>query len=647
MPVPQTLGKYEIRHRLGRGSMGTVHQGWDTVLERLVAIKTMHFSAEADSEEIAEQRTRFHREARTAASLIHPNIAIVHDYGESDGTPYIVMEFVDGQPLKELLAGPQRLALPRIAAIMEDLLSGLGRIHAAGAVHRDIKPANLMLTSNGQMKIVDFGIARIEGSTLTMTGFSPGTLAYMSPEQRAGRQVDWRSDLCSSGMVLYEMLTGQTPLDSDVPGPSLVSKTAPAALDAVVLKAMARLPGDRYQSAEAFAAALKAALVPPEAGDKKDTGSKTPDTPGRRKHWLLAGSAALAVAVGLVAYEPVVPALTPAPDPVKVVAQPPSVPPPVPSPPEPVRLVAPTSPPTPAILSVIRDFPAGPELVLLPEGSFTMGIPEAESKREGSNYDDGARPLHPVTIPRRFYMGKFTVTRGEYAAFIAEKGERPAGDGCYGVVQAKDGTWSFAWKKEFSWRDPGFSQDDRHPAVCVSHEDAEAYVAWLSGKTGKSYRLPSEAEWEYAARAVTSASAPFLARYWGNDRGPACAHANVSDATLARQSKVAKPDPEQYFACDDKFAFTAPVGSFKPNAFGLHDVLGNVRQRTRDCWHDSYKDSPPTDGSAWATTGDCGRRVLRGASWYYNPGLVRAGIRGWGDTGDRGSLTGFRVARTY
>ena len=319
----------------------------------------------------------------------------------------------------------------------------------------------------------------------------------------------------------------------------------------------------------------------------------------------------------------------------------------VPPPPPPV-----VKPPEPASLSVTRDCPTCPELVLLPEGSFTMGVPPGEEEREKvpASYRGLSEPQHMVTIPRRFHMGKFTVTRGEYAAFIAETGERPVGDGCWILSKGNDGSWSYNKKAGLSWRDPGFQQTpspDRYPVVCVNHEDAEAYVAWLSKKTGKSYRLPSEAEWEYAARAMTSASAPSLARYWGNERGPACLHANVADATLARQMNIAKPDPENFFACTDKFAFTAPVGSFKANAFALHDMLGNVWQWTGDCWHENYKDSPPTDGSAWNTTGNCGRRVLRGASWNNNPWLVRAGYRDRNSAGDRVTGTGFRVARTY
>ncbi len=300
---------------------------------------------------------------------------------------------------------------------------------------------------------------------------------------------------------------------------------------------------------------------------------------------------------------------------------------------------------------VTRDCTTCPQLVLLPQGSFTMGVPPGEEEREKmpAQYRGWSEPLHVVTIPRPFHMGKFTVTRGEYAAFIAETGERPVGDGCY-TLALKDNKWSYVKKEGLTWRDPGFPQTpspDRHPVVCVSHDDALAYLAWLSKKTGKTYRLPSEAEWEYAARAVTSASAPSLARYWGNERDPACLFANVADATLARRLNIARPDTEKFFGCNDKFAFTAPVGSFKANAFALHDMLGNVWQWTGDCWHENYSGSPPTDGSAWNTTGDCGRRVLRGASWNNNPRVVRAGYRGRDITGDRGSNAGFRVARTY
>src|SRR5262249_46599041 len=153
--------------------------------------------------------------------------------------------------------------------------------------------------------------------------------------------------------------------------------------------------------------------------------------------------------------------------------------------------------------------------------------------------------------------------------------------------------------------------------VCVSFEDAQRYVQWLSRKTGKLYRLPTEAEWEYAARAGTT-----TARFWGDGRERACDFANVADFTGAETLNWNKGNQDQVFQCRDGYANTAPVGSFRPNAFGLYDMLGNVFQWTEDCYHNSY-DAAPSDGSAW-TTGECKYRVLRGGSWNVSPRSVRS-----------------------
>ena len=234
-----------------------------------------------------------------------------------------------------------------------------------------------------------------------------------------------------------------------------------------------------------------------------------------------------------------------------------------------------------------------PEMVLIPPGEFMMGIPKQESRREQTD-DDKARPVHKVSIARPFWMGKNPVTRGEYAAFVA--------DTAYDAGGGK-------------WRDPGFPQTDRDPVVNVSAEDAEAYAAWLSRKTKRSYRLPSEAEWEYAARAGTQ-----TARYWGDGFEDAPRYAHVRGRG------------------------TAPVGERVANGFGLHDMLGNVWEWTADMWHDSYRGAP-ADGSAWST-GNSGRCVLRGGSWNLDPRRVRAGVRSGIVRGSRGSLAGFRLSRT-
>jgi tRNA A-37 threonylcarbamoyl transferase component Bud32 len=274
MSTLQTLGKYEIRRQLGRGAMGIVYEGWDPVIKRQVAIKTVRLPDTVD-DETADELARFRREAEAAGRLNHPNVVGVFDYGEAAGVAYIVMEYVDGPTLKLLLDQNEKFAPPRIVQIMEDLLAGLQFSHERGVVHRDIKPANLMLTHSGQAKITDFGIARIESSSMTQAGTVLGTPAYMSPEQFLGQVVDARSDIYSSGVLLYQLLTGERPfaggtssimhkaLNTEAPSPSQISVTAPRRFDAVVQRAMAKRPEDRFASAKAFADAIRAAFAAP------------------------------------------------------------------------------------------------------------------------------------------------------------------------------------------------------------------------------------------------------------------------------------------------------------------------------------------------------------------------------------------------
>ncbi len=273
-----TLGKYEIRQVLGRGAMGVVYEGWDPSIQRRVAIKTVPVSDATDAETL-EQIARFRREAQAAGRLTHPNIVSVYDYGETPELAYIVMEFVDGPTLKDMLEKQERFALPDILKIMRDLLAGLEFSHERGVVHRDIKPANLMLTSadrtKSRTKISDFGIARIESSNMTQAGTMMGTPNYMSPEQFMGQTVDPRTDIYSSGVLLYQLLTGERPfegglsalmhkvLHTEPPAPSQISVTVSPAMDAVVKKAMAKRPDDRFPSAAAFLDALNAAAAAP------------------------------------------------------------------------------------------------------------------------------------------------------------------------------------------------------------------------------------------------------------------------------------------------------------------------------------------------------------------------------------------------
>jgi sulfatase modifying factor 1 len=278
-----------------------------------------------------------------------------------------------------------------------------------------------------------------------------------------------------------------------------------------------------------------------------------------------------------------------------------------------------------------------PEMVMIPAGRFIMGVPDAEEIRENTptNLRHLGSPQHAVTIPQAFDLGKYLITRDEFAAFVNEAGYSIP-QGCWTIVGGRTGVNS----PNRDWRDPGFPQTGRHPVVCVNRADAEAYAAWLSKRTGERYRLPTEAEWEYAARAGTT-----TARYWADDRDGEQRNANVADLSLMREL-TAKPedqDPLGYVPWDDGFPFTSPVGSFVPNQFGLYDMLGNVWEWTADCWHQNYKGAP-VDGSAW-TTGDCRTRVLRGASWGNYPGAVRSGLRSGNYANVRSSYYGFRLAR--
>ncbi len=269
---------------------------------------------------------------------------------------------------------------------------------------------------------------------------------------------------------------------------------------------------------------------------------------------------------------------------------------------------------------VFRDCADCPEMVVIPAGSFRMG------DLNSGGYDD-EKPVHRVTIPRPFAVGKYEVTRGEFSAFVNDTGYGTSG-GCYYWTGSQ-----VEKSKSRNWRSPGFSQTDRDPVVCVNWDDAKAYVRWLSRKVGKEYRLPSESEWEYMARAGGTAKYPF-----GDSEGFLCEYGNGADRSTGFGWKNK--------SCSDGYGEkTAPVGSFKPNNFRVYDTVGNASEWVEDCWHDSYRGAP-SGGDAWTTGGNCRVRVLRGGSWVSDPGDLRSAVRVGITTGNRYDYVGFRVART-
>ncbi|CAM5494740.1 Stk1 family PASTA domain-containing Ser/Thr kinase [Streptomyces aurantiogriseus] len=277
MEEPRRLGgRYELGHVLGRGGMAEVYLAHDTRLGRTVAVKTLR----ADLARDPSFQARFRREAQSAASLNHPAIVAVYDTGEDyiDGVsiPYIVMEYVDGSTLRELLHSGRKLLPERAMEMTIGILQGLEYAHRSGIVHRDIKPANVMLTRNGQVKVMDFGIARAMGDagmTMTQTAAVIGTAQYLSPEQAKGEQVDARSDLYSTGCLLYELLTVRPPFVGDSPvavayqhvreepqPPSVFDPEISPEMDAIVLKALVKDPNYRYQSADEMRVDIEACL---------------------------------------------------------------------------------------------------------------------------------------------------------------------------------------------------------------------------------------------------------------------------------------------------------------------------------------------------------------------------------------------------
>jgi serine/threonine-protein kinase len=244
-----TIGKYEIRRELGRGAMGVVYEGYDPMIKRIVALKTIR--ADQLAGENAEAAiARFRREAQAAGRLSHPNIVSIYDIGEDAGTWYIAMEFVHGRELKNYFEANERFAPADIVRIMTQILDALGYSHRLGVIHRDIKPANVIILADGGVKVADFGIAHIESSNMTQAGTVMGTPSYMSPEQIMGLPVDGRSDLFSAGVILYQFLTGERPfagsatatmhkvLEEDPLPPSRFNVQVPGTMDAVVRKAL-------------------------------------------------------------------------------------------------------------------------------------------------------------------------------------------------------------------------------------------------------------------------------------------------------------------------------------------------------------------------------------------------------------------------
>lgn len=266
------VGHYEVIKELGRGAMGIVYLGKDTVGHRNVAVKTLQIDT-IDPQDLLSSRERFFREAESAKQLSHPAIVKVYEAGEDRGTAYFAMEVLEGVTLKEFCAKRGSLSVKRVAEIVAQVAEALAYAHSKGVVHRDIKPQNVMILANGDIKVTDFGIARLVGVSQTQTGAVLGTPNYMSPEQLVGAKVDGRSDLFSLGVVFYELLTGTKPFqarniaellrlhETHAPAPpSTLRAEVPASLDAIAMRALQRDLAQRYQEGGHMASDLRTAM---------------------------------------------------------------------------------------------------------------------------------------------------------------------------------------------------------------------------------------------------------------------------------------------------------------------------------------------------------------------------------------------------
>lgn len=262
--IPPKIGKYLVESVLGSGAMGIVYQGFDPLIDRRVAIKTIHASL-LRSVDADDFRVRFRREAQAAGRCFHPNIATVFDYGEEAGIPFIAMELVQGKELRQYIKSGHLFGLAQTISIVSQILAALGCAHANKVIHRDIKPSNIILQENGTVKVTDFGVAGLDICDLTIAGTIVGTPGYMAPEQTLGQKADSRSDLFSTAVLMFEMLTGQRP-ESGTGNQQLIplilsrnpefDPSLSECLETVLTRGLAQVPAMRFQNAEEFAASL-------------------------------------------------------------------------------------------------------------------------------------------------------------------------------------------------------------------------------------------------------------------------------------------------------------------------------------------------------------------------------------------------------
>ncbi|HOW72221.1 MAG TPA: bifunctional serine/threonine-protein kinase/formylglycine-generating enzyme family protein [Phycisphaerae bacterium] len=645
-PRPGLLGsidRFEVLSVLGQGAMGVVLLARDPVADTRVAIKILRPELTHDPRMIG----RFLTEARHMLRLRHEHILPVYEVSERPTGPYYVMPYKQRGSLGALIQPRQPLETGTVLTVAADLAAALVYAHAQGVIHRDVKPHNVLLDPDGRACLADFGLVwafdRNESTTEPGGGGRLGTVAYMSPAVARGEAEDTRCDIYSFGAVLYEMLTGEPPYTGNSPeaviaqilaGPpaSVRSRNpqADASLAAVAEACLARELRDRYATMTDALADL----------DRIRTSQKPLGPHGRdarrsanRVAYFAAGIilAVLSV-VGWRTWRPESqpqPASHSAPADLgrgAIDSQP------VNRRPRPAGGPRQRQPATRAMgsSSLSLDLGDGLELefVEIPAGHFIMGSTQGTADEK----------VHHVIVTKPFYLGKYEITFRQFAQFVAETSYRTDAEKQgfslrYVGSRASGDARTCKRIPGMYWRAPiDYQPTDRHPAACLSWSDATAFCKWLSRLLGRLCRLPTEAEWEYACRAGGTTF-----HFWGNEVTGFRVCGNVLDRCYGEKNR----DWLMATEWSDGYAFAAPVGSFRPNGWGLHDMLGNVAEYCAD-WYAPYGTADQVDPTG--PTSLTGRRVARGGSWTSPPHLARVYNRLAGAPRDAFAHGGFRVA---
>ncbi|OON63325.1 serine/threonine protein kinase [Massilia sp. KIM] len=666
--------RYRLERLIAHGGMGQVWQATD-----LATHAELGHSAQVALKILPPQATQaashaklLVQEATRARRLAHEHIVRVYEWAQDPATAsyFIIMEYLEGEDLDSMLAREGRLALERVLALLRPVADALDYAwERHRLVHRDIKPGNVFVTAKGEVKLLDFGIAARARATGGMAPLDAprmsGTAGYRAPEVAdAERQPGPALDVYAVSAMVYQLLEGELPPAGAAPAPGALRPRQWAALQAGLARDPAARPATvrallelieqgagptpeeeaareavrraaeeqaarelaARREAQAQAAAAAQALIERQRReqlreqqrreraaaeearaarketlrqqllarrDEEAAKARAAQEEAQRKAAQAKAAAAYLAEQKRVREEQAA----------RAAAE--------------LEVMLPTpSSPVADQNGVLRDAfldgaGQGPALVLIPTGRFQMGSPEHERRiamAAGAQKNWLARetPQHWVGIERPFAMGRYPVTVGEWRAFVLATGWQPGG--------------------EVDWAAPGFPQTDEHPVVGVTWFDALRYVQWLSEATGKRYRLPSEAEWEYACRAGTHTAFSF------------------GDTISTEQANYDGTFTYNGGPRGEYRRGTTPAGMFPPNPWGLYDMHGNVWEWVQDVVHENYEGAP-LDGSAWELGGDQARRILRGGSWLYNPRYLRSALRNGFSAALSNDIVGLRVVR--